>query len=248
VLKGATNFSQALEEITMDDVGAPKDKASADSNICNWHPDFSLSSPQAREWQKQNEKSRDQPLNLESDGTYKVQPGDCLSTIASRELTAAGKSVDQKSVDDEVKALIALNRDQYKELDCNKDFLQVGWNLHLPCADSAPPLPAQNCPDAQNQVEYSPRPQYERSPGYQIVAQPEYRPMPYVQWPTETMDRYYASRETYVNRERYSGYPGGPQERCWPAILGGPGIVIRSLENINARLHEDIQRRCSPKF
>ncbi len=105
----------------------------ADSRVSSWHPDYSLSSPEARQWHKQNKKISHDPLSLnEIDGTYTVQHGDCLSTIAARELSAEGKSTSKKSIAHEVEQIVALNRDKYSLLDCNKEYLEQGWKLRLP--------------------------------------------------------------------------------------------------------------------
>ncbi len=108
-------------------------ESSKDSRTQNWHPDYSLSSPSAREWHEQNKQSRHQPLKLnEEDGTYTVQHGDCLSTIAARELDAEGKAVNKKSIAHEVQEIIDLNRNEHSELVGNKDYLGAGWRLRLP--------------------------------------------------------------------------------------------------------------------
>ncbi len=118
--------------------GADKDKANEGGDACkdpriqNWHPDYSLSSPQAREWHKQNEDSRHHSLKLDEGGTYTVKHGDCLSTIAARELEAEGQAVNKKSIAHEVKEIVELNHEKYNALDCNKEYLAAGWKLKLP--------------------------------------------------------------------------------------------------------------------
>ncbi len=108
-----------------------KNDACKDSHIKNWHPDYSLSSPHAREWHKQNEKSKHQAIDVK-DGTYTVKHGDALSTIAARELKAEGKHADKKAIANEVKEIVALNHEKYSALDCNKEFLGTGWKLKMP--------------------------------------------------------------------------------------------------------------------
>ncbi|RTL39201.1 MAG: LysM peptidoglycan-binding domain-containing protein [Candidatus Melainabacteria bacterium] len=102
-----------------------------DSHVKNWHPDYSLSSPHAREWHKQNEKSKHQSIETK-DGVYTVKHGDALSTIAARELKAEGKSANKSSIAHEVKEIVALNHEKYKDLDCNKEYLAAGWKLKMP--------------------------------------------------------------------------------------------------------------------
>lgn len=108
-----------------------KNDSCKDSPVLDWHPDYSLSSPQAREWHKQNEKSRHQPLDIKH-GVYTVKHGDALSTVAARELKAEGKRPDKKSIAHEVKEIVALNHEKYPALECNTEYLEAGWNLKMP--------------------------------------------------------------------------------------------------------------------
>jgi hypothetical protein len=78
---------------------------------------------------------------------YKVQFGDDLSTIAQRQLHAEGKAVNAASLKAEEDKLVKLNDAQYKSLDCNRHYLQVGWKLQLTdnCA-TTPPAPVEAAP------------------------------------------------------------------------------------------------------
>lgn len=102
-----------------------------DERIQKWHPDYSLSSPQARKWYQDYKKSLNEPLDLNDDGTYTVKRGDCLSSVAARELVREGMEIDKQTITDEVKHLIELNKDKFKSLDCNKEYLDVGWNIKV---------------------------------------------------------------------------------------------------------------------
>ncbi len=126
------------------------------ANILKWHPDYSMSSPQAREWHKKNQESRSQPLNLNGDGTYTVQGHDALSTIAERDLHRHGQRATKTAIASEIEQIIALNKDKYPTLDRQKEYLGNGWRLRLP--DAAPSGP--NCVEGQRPSQPVPRLDY----------------------------------------------------------------------------------------
>jgi hypothetical protein len=138
-----------------DGSGATQRRNDCDNNsrICKWHPDYSYSSPEARQWLQENKASRNQPLPLDRDGLYTVRHADCLETIAQRELRAEGRVVNSKTTKEEVQRLIQLNREQYPTLDCNPEYLGDGWKIRLRGAPQEPPVrpdlqaaPADQCP------------------------------------------------------------------------------------------------------
>ncbi|HEY9715609.1 MAG TPA: hypothetical protein V6C72_19200 [Chroococcales cyanobacterium] len=209
--------------------------SSMDPSVCNWHPDYSLSSPQAREWEQENEKTRNQPLNIDADGTYAVQHGDCLSTIAARALSNSGEKADQKSIDDEVQAIITLNDHQYPTLDCNRDYVQDGWKLRIPDtadmndhqphadSDTGPPRSCDEpqIPNRDVQTEPCPVDNSQCPPA-------EYSQCPPAQYPP--IERYsgyqgYQGYQGYPGYSGYSGYPGYPGFYGYPAIGLGRSIA-----------------------
>lgn len=87
------------------------------------------------EWFKQHEVARKQPLKLDHDGSYVVQHGDCLSTIAQRRLHKDGERVNHKSIEAEVKRIRDLNSGEHKSLDSSdvrkRDVIRDGWHLKI---------------------------------------------------------------------------------------------------------------------
>ena len=109
--------------------------SSSSTDICSWRPDPSLSSESARNWKHASDQQQQKPLSLDCDGTYTVAYGDCLSTIAARALKAQhDTSITGHQIQDEVQAIVKANDGRYKTLDCNNDYVQVGWKLKIPGA------------------------------------------------------------------------------------------------------------------
>jgi len=166
-----------------------------------WHPDLSLSSPQARDWFEKNKETRHQPLELNKDGTYTVKHNDALDTIAERELRAEGKAINSKSIKAEVQKLVDLNKEKYPCLEANPELIQDGWRLKMgrghhrqpdrdhepehhkprpPRDQSRPASPSEFYGDAQQQNQrYQPQPQYRPEQQYQPYQQ--YQPTPQYQ-------------------------------------------------------------------
>lgn len=101
----------------------------SDTNA-EWHPDYSGSAA-AQRWREELEAQRRQPLLRNSDGTYTVQRGDTLETIAERLLKESGEVAGRNAIDSAVDRLIALNRGAHSSLAENEDLLRKGWKLRL---------------------------------------------------------------------------------------------------------------------
>jgi hypothetical protein len=72
------------------------------------------------------------PADIKTDnGLYAVQFGDCLETIAKRQLVTEGQSVTRKSLKREMDLIVRLNDCHYQSLDNNRDYLMTGWKLIL---------------------------------------------------------------------------------------------------------------------
>jgi hypothetical protein len=110
--------------------------AADDPRIVNWNPNPNSKSQLTQNWFAAHGQ-------LESvapeDGPYTVKFGDCLESIARRELKKENKGVDGQSVKDEVAKIIKLNQDHYKSLATKSAFIKDGWKLKLTdCNDTAP--------------------------------------------------------------------------------------------------------------
>lgn len=120
------------------------------TDICNWRPDYDLSTESARKWQQQSEKNRVQPFKENQDGTYTVEYGDSLWTVAERTLKAQGDGKPTtKEIKDEIQAYVDLNDDVYKSLACNPDYIRTGWKLKVPGAHQPPPEEVQPKPEPE---------------------------------------------------------------------------------------------------
>ncbi len=71
-----------------------------------------------------------------------VKDGDCLSTIAERELHMNGKKGTSSEINDEVDRLIALNKGAHPKIGCNRDYVQADWKLTINAPEAAAPAPA----------------------------------------------------------------------------------------------------------
>ncbi len=114
-----------------DDTGGQNDHVPA-----NWHPDYSLSSPSAREWHKESQALRTQKLDLDQNGDHVVQHGDSLWTIAQRELHDHGKQGSNQEIEGEIARIAKLNEQSHPSLITKPDFIGDGWKLHIERHDS----------------------------------------------------------------------------------------------------------------
>lgn len=147
---------------------APAEKnanCAENSAICNFKPDYDLSTPQAQQWHAESQKQRLNPVELDQDGRYTVKWGDSLSTIAERTLKTAGLPVDKESLKSLQDAIVEANREEYKTLDCNRDFIKEKWSLKIPVPgkQEVPPPVVENPPPVVEQpppvVEAIPEPE-----------------------------------------------------------------------------------------
>ncbi len=205
------------------------------SGIQNWHADYSLSSPQARQWQKQNQQSRQQPLRMnEADDTYIVQHGDCLSTIAARELQDAGKAVNKNSVAQEMQEIIALNRDKYNTLDDNQDYLAAGWKLRLPGYTTQVQEPCEPAAQLQRQIPFTEEIENNQT---NIPIRQEYQQIQPRNW--QIADAPSPSSNYYSDQGDHQPQPANHQN--WRAVYGVSGSVASELQNRSDQLQEDVQ-------
>jgi LysM repeat protein len=111
------------------------DAGSSSSNeiIRHWKPDHGQSKS-GKAWFKAMKHQEPVPV---AGNYYTVKDGDCLESIARRELRTENHAVDTKSTNAGVEQLIALNKDHYKSLTVNKHYIQNGWKLKLSAADLA---------------------------------------------------------------------------------------------------------------
>lgn len=176
------------------------------SSICNFQPDYDLSTPRAQQWKADSDVQRTRPLDLNENGEYKVKWGDSLSTIAERALKGAGQSVNRDSLQSMQEAIVQANHERYPTLDCNKDFVKENWCLKIPgCSqqERQPPV-----------VERPPQPPIEERP-LPPVEQPRHRVCP---------DR---DRERPMPDQDYRRYPQPEmQYPRYPGIINEPGGVI----------------------
>ncbi len=96
-----------------------------------WHPDYSLSSPSAKEWFEQSQALRKQKLDLDEKGDHVVQHGDSLWTIAQRELHDTGRQGTDREIVQEIQRIVKLNENLHPTLKSNTDFIKDGWKLHI---------------------------------------------------------------------------------------------------------------------
>jgi len=156
-------------------------KDSASSSDCNWRPDPEARTPLAQAWMRESDKQRAIPMQLDQNGDYTVQFGDCLSTIAERELKREGTAVNRDSIRGEMQKLIDANVNEHPSLGCNPDLVKTGWKLHIPGAtqDAPPPeqprqpekppeqqRPQPDCPEDDRCVPRPPRADFPCPPRY----------------------------------------------------------------------------------
>lgn len=106
---------------------------------CNFKPDYELSTPRAQQWANDSQVQRSKPLDVNENGEYRVKWGDSLSTIAERALKTAGAPCDKAALQSMQDAIVEANRDRYKSLDCNRDFIKEDWSLKIPGVRQAEP-------------------------------------------------------------------------------------------------------------
>ncbi|MCC6977840.1 MAG: hypothetical protein IT343_05930 [Candidatus Melainabacteria bacterium] len=128
---------------------------------CNFKPDYELSTPRAQQWAADSQVQRSKPLDINENGEYRVKWGDSLSTIAERALRGAGAPVSKDSLQSMQDAIVEANRDRYKSLECNRDFIKEDWSLRIPGLKQAePPV----TPEPPVRVEPRPEPLPEPMP------------------------------------------------------------------------------------
>ncbi|CAN5730789.1 hypothetical protein BH10CYA1_BH10CYA1_50650 [soil metagenome] len=127
------------------DAYQPKEKSNCSTpskspvfDMCSWRPDYSLSTQSARDWAKQSDINRTKPIELTKCDIYTVKYGDCLWTIAERDLKKNGEKHDAGAVKDEIANIVKLNQKDHPSLKCNPDLILPGWKLKMPdhCKDT----------------------------------------------------------------------------------------------------------------
>ena len=111
---------------------APVVEGVEDKGNCNFKPDYEYKTEQGRAWKAESDVQRGKHIELNEKGRYQVQHGDCLETIAERNLKDAGLSANRQAIKAEVADIVAANKNRYPSLDCNNEFLRDGWTLTLP--------------------------------------------------------------------------------------------------------------------
>jgi hypothetical protein len=119
--------------------GAPAeftDRGSSSENqtIRHWKPGHG-DSKSSRAWFAAMKHQETAPLTK---NFYSATDGDCLESIARRQLREEHKATDSHSTQADVNHLIALNKNHYKSLTVNPHYIQKGWTLRLsePTADT----------------------------------------------------------------------------------------------------------------
>lgn len=116
---------------TGDRAGENNGACSANLSAAQWHPDKTLSTAKAQEWDRASKASLSHPLELNPNGTYTVRDGDSLSTIAERAL-GGPSAANPDAIKAEVRQMVAMNQDKYPSLCSNPDLIQDGWHLKIP--------------------------------------------------------------------------------------------------------------------
>lgn len=137
-------------------------------DACKWRPDPELRTDQTKQWASASDARKQLPVELDSNCMYEVQFGDSLDVIAQRYLRQNGMESSGRAIKDEVARIVDLNKDRYKSLDCNDEFIRTGWKLKMPEHRPVPPRE----PEPPRQPEPQP-PRVERQP-----APPRYEPQP----------------------------------------------------------------------
>ncbi|MBS1992075.1 MAG: hypothetical protein JSS86_01295 [Cyanobacteria bacterium SZAS LIN-2] len=122
----------------------------------------SAESPRAKQWEEASRASLHQPLKINSDGSYTVKDGDCLSTIAERELHMAGRKATRSAIAEEVAHIKQLNQAAHPRLaEC--DRIQEGWHLRLGLSQK------RDCPPVEH---HAPPPRHSAPEQYSGPQQP----------------------------------------------------------------------------
>ncbi len=117
--------------------------AADDPKISAWRPNPNSTSQLTKDWFA----AKSQLAGVApEDGAYTVKFGDCLESIAKRELKKENKATDGNAIKAEVAKIIALNHDHYKSLDTNSEFIKDGWKLKLNDCAPAPAAPPPEAP------------------------------------------------------------------------------------------------------
>jgi LysM repeat protein len=132
--KTPVDKTQAATAVAAEPKGYTDAGSSATNQIIgHWHPDHGQSKS-GKAWFKAMKAQEPVPV---AGNYYKVQDGDCLESIARRELRTEKQKVDTKSTNAGVEKLIELNKGHYKSLTVNEHYIQKGWTLKLSEADLA---------------------------------------------------------------------------------------------------------------
>jgi len=136
---------------------------------CRTHTQIDPNSPGAKSFAQHTRETLNQPLQIDQDGTYHVQRYDTLSAIAIRELSQSGRPVTGKSINDVMDQIVALNKDKYPSLECDRGTIKETWHLRLPDGQQqtyeAPPPPAAPRPrEAYRAPDPPPREVYREAP------------------------------------------------------------------------------------
>ncbi|MBS2003214.1 MAG: LysM peptidoglycan-binding domain-containing protein, partial [Cyanobacteria bacterium SZAS LIN-5] len=145
--------SNTLLDQACRDAYQPKEKDTCSTStpkaffdMCSWRPDYSLSSQSARDWQRQSDINRTKPIELTKCDIYTVKYGDCLWTIAERDLKKNGEKTDAHSIKNEIDKIVKLNEKEHPSLKCNPDLILPGWKLKMP----------DHCKDNDNDIDCKP--------------------------------------------------------------------------------------------
>ena len=119
-----------------------------DRKIQNWKPDQGHGK-HGRAWTAAARHQEKEPV---AGSYYDVKNGDCLESIARRALRTQHHNVDHRSTAEGVAKLIELNKDHYKSLSVNSDYIRQGWKLkladgELKALDSVGATPGATAPD-----------------------------------------------------------------------------------------------------
>lgn len=153
----------------------------------NFRPDYEYKTEQGRAWKAVSDQQRLKPIELNERGRYTVQHGDCLETIAERNLKGSGLPANRMAIKAEVAEIVAANQHRYPSLAANSEFIKGGWTLTLPQhrpgeAPREAPLPqppvidrAVPQPQLPPSVERPPvdRPPVHRQPAVEVIPPPQ---------------------------------------------------------------------------
>jgi len=224
---------------TGDDGGEQSQLSPEQINAINqWSPDPSSQSDSAVTWRRQNQELADDPIRVDGQGFYQVQPGDDLGSIALRAVDTVGAAQSEQErrsmAEDAMAEIIDLNRERYPTLTSNPDFVGSSWKLRMPeWMREEPPIAEQpedcpeDCPPRDTRPDRPP-PMTDCFPDYQFGRPPRvvinnyyfcsdmcngnsYRPVPYYGDTPSYHDLVYRGEDVRVQPMPY--YEGQAQMR-----------------------------------